>query len=613
MSQDLIDEKSRKIPRSPGVYLFKDREQKVLYVGKAKNLRARVRQYVLGQDQRQHVELMLRRAVDVEVVVAASEKEALLLENTLIKRHRPRYNIQLRDDKNFLHIALNSNHAWPRFTLVRRMEKKRGVRYFGPYASAPQARKTLDFVERKFALRTCTDRTLASRKRPCLLHQIHRCVGPCVEGLTSSEEYQDLLKEAVWFLEGRHQQLLGSLEAKMTQSAQSEDFERAASQRDLIQSIQASLERQQVIDPALADRDIWGLFRDSDAGELVVLQVRRGVMIEPVGFSFKHSLESNEDLLTSSLLQFYSQRQAPREVLLPIPVEEAAALEELLREQSERAVSLSSPQRGRKRRLVDLANQNAQTRFRQAENIETRREEALALLAEHCGLSSPPRRIECYDNSNFQGSSPVASQVLFVDGKPEKSGYRRYHIRSVEGPDDFASMAEVLGRRIRRAWEKDDFPDLIVVDGGKGQLSAAQAVLRELGAEQQPIIGLVKARTEKRRGERSAFDKIVLPGQSEPLRLADSDPALNLLRHLRDESHRFAITFHRKTRQKRSIASEMDQIEGVGPTRKRRLLRHFGSLKRIRQASVEDLQSVEGISEALAMRIAEALGRKSES
>lgn len=613
MSQDLIDEKSQKLPRSPGVYLFKDSQEKVLYVGKAKNLKARVRQYVLGQDQRQHVGLMLRRAVDIEVVVAASEKEALLLENTLIKRHRPRYNIQLRDDKNFLHLALNTQHQWPRFSLVRRMEKKRGIRYFGPYASATQARKTLDFVERKFALRTCTDRTLASRKRPCLLHQIHRCVGPCVEGLTTPEEYRELLQEAVWFLEGRHQELVAALQTKMAQAAEAEDYERAAAHRDLIQSIEASLERQQVIDPSLADRDIWGIFRDSDAGELVVLQVRRGIMVEPLSFAFKNSLESDGDLLTSSLLQFYSQRQAPREVLLPMSIEEQASLQELLREQTGRAVDLSTPQRGRKRRLVDLANQNAQTRFRQAEDVVTRREAALSLLAEHCGLASPPRRIECFDNSNFQGASPVASQVLFVDGKPEKSGYRRYHIRSVEGPDDFASMAEVLGRRIRRAWEQDDFPDLIVVDGGKGQLSAAQAVLREHGAEQQPIIGLVKARTEKKRGEPSAFDKIVLPGEREPLRLRDSDPALNLLRHLRDESHRFAIAFHRKTRQKRSIASELDGIPGVGATRKKRLLRHFGSLKRVRQASVEELRAVEGISEALALAIREALSKSSSA
>ena len=607
MTQHLLEQKSKKLPKKPGVYFFKDPSGKLLYVGKAKNLRARVRQYVLGQDQRQHVALMMRKAVDIEVALVSSEKEALILENTLIKRHRPRYNIQLRDDKNFLHIALDLDHAWPRFQLVRRIEKGKGRRYFGPYASAQQARKTLTFVERKFPFRTCSDRTLSSRKRPCLLHQMHRCVAPCVEGLTSTEEYREIVNEAVWFLEGRHQELVASLQEKMQRKSDEEAYEQAASLRDLIQSIKATLEHQQVVDTALADRDIWGFFRDSDAGQLVLLPVRRGMMLEPLSFAFEHSLEDDAHLLTSSLLQFYSKRLIPREIYVPLPVPEMSVIEELLREQSKRTVSVMQPKRGKKRRLVELANQNAQTRFKQAENVQKRREEALEQLAVHCGLPTPPRRIECFDNSNFQGMSPVASQVLFVDGQPEKSGYRRYHIRSVEGPDDFASMAEILGRRIRRAWEEDDFPDLIVVDGGKGQLSAAQAVLRELGAEHQAIVGLVKARTEKRRGDPMAFDKIVVPGCSDPIKLPDSDPALNLLRHLRDESHRFAINFHRKTRRKASIASELDGISGVGSVRKKRLLKHFGSLKRLRLASVEDVGGVSGISTALAQKIVDAL------
>jgi len=607
MSTQGLKEQAAKLPQKPGVYLFKDSRGQVLYVGKAKDLRARVRQYILGQDARKHVGLMMRKAENVEVALTDSEKDALLLENTLIKRYHPRYNVQLRDDKNFLHIALDSSHAWPRFRLVRRIDKSKSLRTFGPFASASQARKTLAFVERSFPVRTCSDRTLVSRKRPCLLHQMHRCVAPCVEGYTTRDEYQVLLDQAVLFLEGRHTELLVFLQNKMMSASDEEDFERAARLRDLIQSIEATLQRQQVVDTGLANRDVWGFFREADEGVLSVLPVRAGMMLEPLSFPFKKMLQEDAQVLAGALLQFYVDQSIPREVLLPFVLEESGVLEELLREEKGGALDLGFPQRGKKKRLVELANKNAEARFRQTENAGQRALAALEALAVHCSLPQPPRHIECFDNSNFQGESPVASQVVFVDGKPAKALYRHYHIKSVEGPDDFKSMAEVLTRRIRRAHDEQSFPDLIVVDGGKGQLSAALESLAQLGADHVPVVGLAKAKRERRGGDVEAVDKIILPGRSESLRLPDADPALNLLRHLRNESHRFAIAFHRKTRKKAGMASVLDGIEGVGPARKRSLLRHFGSLRALRAANIEEIAQVKGVSPSLAERVYEAL------
>lgn len=596
-----------KLPKKPGVYLFLDATQKVLYVGKAKDLRARVRQYILGQDSRKHVALMMRKAVHVDVALTETEKEALILENTLIKRHLPRYNIQLRDDKNFLHIALDPRHPWPRFRLIRKIEKAKNHKVYGPFSSAQQARKTLAFIERSFPLRTCTDRTLRSRKRPCLLHQMHRCVAPCVDGYTDETSYGELVEEALLFLEGRHGELIGNLQRKMQSASDEEDFERAARIRDLIRSVEATLQRQQVVDTDLGNRDVWGFFRETDAGCVVVLPVRSGRMLEPLSFVFDRVVDQDAQVMSSAILQFYSKQHVPREILLPFEPEDSDVLFELVREKKKGALRIGLPLRGKKKKLVTLANTNAEARFRQKENAANRREQALSSLATHCGLSSPPHRIECYDNSNFQGDAPVASQVVFIDGLPAKKLYRKYHIKSVVGPDDFASMAEVLGRRIRRAWEENDFPDLLVVDGGKGQLSAAQECLAELGADHLPIIALAKARTEKRRGQHDAVDKLIVPGRSEAIVLHDADPALNLLRHLRDESHRFALRFHRQQRKKKIMRSVLDEIDGVGPKRKKLLLRHFGSLAGIRKSTLDELSSVEGISKSLAIRIHEAL------
>ena len=594
-----------KLPNSCGIYIFRGEVRGVLYVGKAKRLRARVSQYLSGHDERPQVAPLVAEATSVEVVLTDNEKEALLLENTLIKKHRPPFNIQLKDDKNFLHLSINTGARWPRFVLRREIRHRRGVRTFGPWSSARHARSIASLLERTFPLRTCDDRTLKGRSRPCLQYEMKRCLGPCVEGLTTEERYAEVLSDALMFMEGKRKELKRELTERMGRHAEALEFEEAAALRDTIVAIEKSMERQKVIDPKLGDRDAWGLSREGGSGVLLVLPVRKGMLIEPTQFPFRGALAEDGDLLATLLTAHYSASFIPREVLLPI--EAPPGLEELLSEQKGQRVHLTSPQRGDKARLLSLAQRNAASRFERSFGREERQLAALDELAEVCELSAPPGRIECYDNSNIQGSSPVASQVVFVDGAPAKQHYRSYSIKSVVGPDDYASMAEVLRRRLKRGLENDDLPDLIVVDGGRGQLNVAVDVLAELDISRVAVIGLAKPRSEQRRGEHDAVDKIVLPHSDELKRLPDHSPALNLLRRLRDESHRFALQYHRKKRRKGSLTSSVLKIPGVGPARRTALLRHFGSLKALKAASPEEIAKVEGIGEGLAQTIAEGL------
>ncbi|MCB9797743.1 MAG: excinuclease ABC subunit UvrC [Alphaproteobacteria bacterium] len=602
-----LADQAAQLPKRSGVYLFKDARGKVLYVGKAKELRTRVRQYINGHDERFMVRFLVTLAVEVDVVVTDSEKEALILENTLIKRYRPRYNVQLRDDKNFLHLRLDVSQPWPRYTLVREM-KGDGARYFGPYSSARKARSTLAFLQRSFPLRTCSDKVLAARRRPCLLHQMGRCVAPCVDGFTTPEAYGELAEQSMMLLEGRDQDLTERLAHRMMEAAEAEDFEEAARVRDLLREIQATLERQKVADAKLEDRDIWGVYRDGGRGVVAIVPVREGMMLEPDYLEFSVGLDAADEQLSSWINTVYGPGSfIPPELLLPELPAAAEALSEVLWERRGLKVDLRVPQRGEKARLVRLAADNARDRARRRADEAERRARALTRIAEICGLPEPPHRIECFDNSNIQGEQPVASQVVFLDGQPAKKEYRHYRIRTVEGPDDYASMEEVLGRRFRRAVEEGVFPDLLVVDGGKGQLNVALSVLASLGLDEQPVIGLAKPRAEKRRGEFDAVDKIVLPYQEELVRLADNDPALNLLRHVRDESHRFAVSFHRRLRRKSSLGSVLDGIPGIGPKRRKALLRHFGSARALLDASPEQIAEVPGIGAKVAEQIVEAL------
>lgn len=606
MPRDTLDAQSADLPTQAGVYLFKDKKGKVLYVGKAKNLRSRVRQYVLGNDERFMVPFLVSRAHTVEVIVVMGEKEALLLENTLIKEHRPKYNVKLRDDSAYLRLRIDPRANWPRFVLVRRFAKDR-ARYFGPYHSASRARATLAFVERNFPLRTCTDAVLRSRSRPCLLHQMGRCGAPCV-GLVDRETYGQSVEEAMWFLEGRSGPLEKRLKERMMAAAEDERFEEAARLRDLLHDIQATLQQQNVVRADGGDRDVWGLFREGSRGVVSVLPVRGGQVGEPTATVLDGISGDDADLLSSLVNQSYDDA-IPPEVLLPVELPDAEALSDVLSERQGRKVRVYTPQRGAKVRLVELAQANAKVRYEREHDEDSRREAALERLAELLSLPGPPRRIECFDNSNLGGEQPVAAMSVLIDGKPDRAEYRRYKIKTVIGADDFASMREIVGRRARRALEErgPPLPDLLVVDGGRGQLNAALAALHDAGVHHQPIIGISKPRTDHKKGNRAATDRLILPEIKDPLRLRPHDPALRLVQHARDEVHRHAIEYHRKTRRKDTLTSVLDGIEGIGPARRKALLATLGSARAVAEADVETLAAVEGVGPKTAERIHAAL------
>ena len=602
---DLV-EQAEVLPTTAGVYVFKDRDGEVLYVGKASNLRARVKQYLSGHDERFMVRYLVAAATRVDVVPVGSEKEALLLENSLIKQHRPRYNVKLRDDKNFLRIRLDPRQAWPRLTTSRRAAGD-GARYFGPYPSATSARRALAFIQRHFALRTCSDRVLESRKRPCLLYQMKRCVAPCV-GYVSEAQYAELVDDAGLALAGRNRELVPRLRERMEAAAAAEDFEGAARVRDVMLAVQSATEKQVVADSRVDTSDTWAVYREADRGVIVCLPTRGGQVLEPRAFPFEGEIVDDGELLSAVLVRYYeADGEVPAEVSLPVSLPDGEAIADILRERRGARVKLVEPQRGQKTTLLGIAGNAARTRFLTTHSESERIARALHGLADIAGLDGPPWRIECFDNSNLLGEQPVASQVVFVEGRPAKKEYRTYHVKSVEGPDDYATMREILGRRMRRAAEEGEFPDLLIVDGGRGQLSAAMDVLRELGFEDQPVIGVSKPRTEHARGERDASDKIVLPGVAEPVRLRADDPTLRLLQHIRDEAHRTAIGFHRKTRSKARLTSRLDEIPGVGKARRLALLRHFGSVSALAQASEAEIAAVAGIGPALAARLVAAL------
>lgn len=616
MPKDRVEslaEQAETLPREPGVYLFKDALGRVLYVGKARDLRARVRQYLGGHDERFMVRFLLQSAVRIDTTLVRSEKEALILENTLIKRHRPRYNAKLVDDSSFLHLRIDLTEEWPRFSLVREVAPD-GSRIFGPYHSASQARATLAFLERRFPLRTCSDSELNSRDRPCLLHQMGRCLAPCVD-LCTKEEYAAEVEQSMLFLSGRGRELLNRLQARMLVHAEAERFEQAARDRDLMKAVQATIERQGVADARQADQDVWGIHGEGEQGVVVLLPVRKGLVQEAIPMPFEDLETDQGELLASLLNRWYQPGQTiPPELLLSTTPAGVTALSELLSERRGSAVRIQVPVQGEKRRLVDLALRNARLAATREGKL-SRGIRSLEDLQKVCQLDRLPRRIECFDNSNIEGQDAVAAMVVFIDGRPEPGEYRRYRVKTVQGADDYATMREILRRRFTRALEAEPGedrkgwarPDLLVVDGGKGQVAAARAVLADLGLHDQPLIGLSKPRTEHARGDREATDKIVLPGAKDPIRLDAHRPALTLLQAIRDESHKTAIGYHRETRRRRQLGSSLDDLPGVGVTRRKALLTHFESIAAIKAASVEELAAVPGLGKKTAAAVYAAL------
>jgi excinuclease ABC subunit C len=597
-----LDDIADSLPTGSGVYLWKDRKGRVLYVGKAVNVRARVRQYLSGHDGRTMVPFLVHQASDIEVVATNTEKEALLLENTLIKKHRPRFNVKLVDDKNFLHLRLDLTEAWPRYRMVRRIGSD-GARYFGPFASAQKARETLAFLHRIFPLRSCSDAVLHSRTRPCLMFQLQRCVAPCVDRV-DKVSYDQIARRSTALLEGRSRDVLHDLEARMLAHAESEAFEEAARLRDLIGAVKATVERQQVIDPKRADRDVWGLSRDGFTVGVAVLPIREGALSEPHAQVVRGAAGGDDELLSSLLNTTYFEGAViPAEILVPVRPADVDALEAILSERAGRKVRVAVPERGDKVKLLDLATENARLALARKSDVGVRRQEALAELARVLRLPAPPRRMECFDNSHLGGDDPVAAMVVFIDGEPSRDLWRKYRIKTAMGGDDYAGMKEILGRRFRRGLAEGDLPDLLVIDGGKGQVAVAVAVLADLGLTGIPLIGLSKPRTEHARGDRGATDKIVQPGVLDPIRLSAHHPALRLLQHLRDETHKHAVGYQRKVRSKATLISALEAIPGVGAARRRALLQHLGSVEAVAEATVATLADVPGIGAGVAQKI----------
>jgi excinuclease ABC subunit C len=628
-----ISEKIRKqlaaLPAKPGVYIMRNADGEVIYVGKAAKLKDRVRSYFGSPRGMEPKTRVLREHIDdFEYIVVGNAGEALILEATLIKRHQPFFNIRLKDDKRYPYLKIDVQNPWPRVYITRRIEKD-GARYFGPYASAGSVRHTLDLVKKLFPWRSCTKEITGKDTRPCLDYYIKRCIAPCTSFCTS-EEYAEVIEDVVLFLEGKSDDVLRRLKKQMENAAERMEFERAAMMRDQLRSIERTIERQMVSTTKKEDLDIYGMARDGDQACLQVFFVRGTQMIGRDNFIVEGVKdEPDSAVMCSFLLQFYESAQyVPKLVVIPYEADERETLEELLTEKRGSLVEVRLPERGEKKRLVELANDNAKEALAQMKvkwlADSTKTEQALEQLQEELSMATMPRRIECYDNSNIQGTSPVSSMVVFEDGKPNNSQYRRFKVKTVVGADDFATMAEIMKRRFmhaerrnsvngdpdesadgvpaggseRRAKPSDTWalPDLVIIDGGPGQLGAAAQAMREMGVHHIPVVGLAKR-----------FEEIYVPDESEPIVLPRGSEALYLVQRIRDEAHRFAITFHRQVRAKSSIQSALDSIPGVGPKRKKALLKKFGSVKAIREAEVGDIASTLGFTQALALKVKELI------
>jgi excinuclease ABC subunit C len=629
----------RRLPTKPGVYLMKNADGRVLYVGKADSLRARVRSYFGARGPEDaRIGRMVTEVADVDYIVTDTVSEAYLLESNLIKEHRPRFNIRLRDDKSYPFVKITLGEDFPRIVRTRKLARD-GSRYFGPYASASSVDETLKLLRKIFPFRTCNlDIPEGKRvlERPCLLYYINRCQGPCIQAVEKAD-YRGTIDRIVDFLDGRQEPIAVELRREMEGHAEALRFEQAAAARDKLRAVERTMEQQKMAAFSRAEHDVIGFARAEDEACVQVMQVRNGRLIGREHFVVEGARDvADDEVLGSFLQQYYANTDAvPRALLTPVLPSDAEALAGYLADRRGVRVTITVPERGEKRRLVALASKNAEEAL-ERERAEwmadaSRRDEALGELADALRLPRVPERIECYDMSNIQGTSAVGSMVVFIDGRPEPREYRRFRIRSGDTPDDFRMMAEVLRRRFSRvarlrsetgalslaAVGADEapegeageegrrsepgwaVPDLVIVDGGKGQLSAAAGALDALGITDVPLAGLAKR-----------FEELFVPGRAAPVVLPRRSQALYLVQRIRDEAHRFAITYHRDVRGKRALRSELDDIAGIGPGRKKALLKRFGSVRRIREATVEEVAATPGISRELAERLKSHLARE---
>ena len=611
-----------RIPTEPGVYLFKDARGAVIYVGKAKNLRTRVRQYFReGGDERFFVAAgFLGKAVaDVETIVVTSSKEALLLENHLIKKHQPRFNVKLRDDKQYLVLRLvdpkgdgAKRDLFPRVEVVRNIRDD-AASYFGPYHSATSARETLRILNRHFQLRTCTDHVLETRGRPCLQYQIKRCSGPCAVDVPP-ELYAEQVEDVKMFLGGKNVELVQRLRSRMAARATDEDFETAAVLRDSLGAVERTLAKQHIVQDDFVDQDVWGLYRQADVVEVVVLFVRAGKLVGRRAFHQKDQELPDGEVIAEYLQQYYATGTfIPDEIVVGNELEDTDVLADWLSTARGRKVRIVEPKRGVRARLVELADRNAEASAASRRNKDADAEALLAKVATRLGLSRPPQRIECFDIAHIQGVETVAAMVTFIDGVPARGLYRKFKVRSVDN-NDFAAMYEVLTRRFKRASDDPAWarPDLLVIDGGKGQLGMAVTALTDLGIQLggetgMEVIGLAK---ERELDAGSAPDRIYRRNVKDSIALRPNSPELYVLARIRDEAHRFANTFHRDRRTKQSLRSELDEIPGIGTTRRQRLLKHFGSVRAVRQATLDELAKAPGMNRKAAEQVAQYFAQR---
>lgn len=608
-------EKLKLLPDSPGVYIMKNQAGEVIYVGKALSLKNRVRSYF--QSSRNHspkVISLVSQIADFDFILTDSEIEALILECNLIKKYRPRYNVRLMDDKTYPYLKVTLDEKYPRLFMTRKVIRD-GGRYYGPYTDVGAVRETLELLKRVFPMRTCKQKSVDKQPRPCLNFHIHRCLAPC-NGKVETGTYNEMVKSVCLFLEGRQEDLIKSLTAEMAEAAENLEFEKAAALRDRARALEKVIEKQKIVSSDLVDQDVLAMAREAEITCMVVFFVRAGKLMGREHFILEDTggMEDQE-ILTSFVEQFYVQAQyVPRDILLPVAIDENDVIIKWLERKRGGRVQVKVPKRGDKAQLMQMAVKNAaeELALHRAREDQARARLAGALLGlqEYLELSALPRRIECYDISNIQGTESVGSMVVFVDGKPRNDLYRRFKIKTVEGPNDFASMQEVIGRRFGRALKEiesieagklekakakfAELPSLVIIDGGKGQLNAAREVMRELGFNPIPTFGLAKE-----------HEYLFHEGRPDPIILPRNSESLYLIQRIRDEAHRFAITYHRNLRGKKSLKSILDDIPGVGPKRRKALVEHFRSMARLRAATVDELAAVPEISRGVAEAVYE--------
>lgn len=595
------------LANDPGVYLMKNEEGKILYIGKAANLKKRVSSYFVKQDRRDiKTRVLIKKITAIETIVTKSEKEALILEANLIRKHKPRYNINLKDDKRYPVLRLNTGHSWPDLTIVRKMEKD-GALYFGPYSSSGAMRRTVRFIHKNFKLRKCKASKFGNRNRPCLNHQMGTCLAPCCLDVDPAV-YAEIVREVVLFLKGRTPELIKKIGDEMAEAANTLDFEKAAELRDRMRALERTVEKQVCVSPDFGDRDILAYAGSYEFSAMTILSVRGGFLLGSRNFPIEATFATAGEIIGTFIRQYYKKVPfVPKEILVSVPIEESPHIMEWLSEIKGKKVRVTHPRRGEKAQLMKTAVRNAEIALGEFSASRDANLDILSRLRERLDMQTPPEHIECFDNSNISGTDTVSGMVVFKNGKPDKSSYRKYKIRTAAPGDDYAAMAEVLARRFGKGDESKPYPDLLIVDGGKGQLNIAVTALEDLGIESGFQIAGIAKKNEKF-GEKR--DKIYLPGRSNPVNFGRQDDLILFLQRIRDEAHRFAITFHRKRRSATAGKSILDNISGIGPKRKKTLLRHFGSIKKIRAATVEEMAALPGFGISAAKSIKEALNAK---